>query len=365
MYKRKLIILFSITVTVTMLTLAGWFIFRPDTAPGRFYRNTLSAATHLNLSSSYYYIAGVSGDTVFYANRRYPGHLLRTNFSLRDTSYRFPEYPFRGGSPVTVIDSPYIYFTDASSGSVYRSLSGSGYFVPLLTDVPFSQFMPLSDERGTLIALFDKINTITEVWLPERKLSPHKHLIEKQLDGIFCTEGRLHAGAGLPYLIYLYTYRNEFIIADTSFRLIRRARTIDDTDTARINVVVRGDSLFALGGGARTVNRQSRIFNGHLFVQSGIPATHESRLITAGITIIDLYELPSGRYRQTIYIPPFKNNEVTDFVVTPLAVIALQGTYAVSYPFTAPDQPSPPALFVKAMPSAGFSEAPLSSYPGR
>src|SRR5690606_11231000 len=57
-------------------------------------------------------------------------------------------------------------------------------------------------------------------------LSISNQLLQKQIDGIFDTDGMLRYNSELNRLIYVYYYRNEFITADTNLKLDYHGRTI-------------------------------------------------------------------------------------------------------------------------------------------
>ncbi|WP_431244488.1 hypothetical protein ACQ9BO_09335 [Flavobacterium sp. P21] len=59
---------------------------------------------------------------------------------------------------------------------------------------------------------------------------------QKQLDGVFDTDGRLLYDETTQKIVYVYFYRNQFIAAGKDAELISRSRTIDTTSHARLKV---------------------------------------------------------------------------------------------------------------------------------
>ncbi len=59
-----------------------------------------------------------------------------------------------------------------------------------------------------------------------------KDLLQKQVDGIFCTDGMMSYCKKSGKLIYVYYYRNQFICADSNLHLIYRGNTIDTNQFA-------------------------------------------------------------------------------------------------------------------------------------
>src|SRR5690606_14246049 len=61
-------------------------------------------------------------------------------------------------------------------------------------------------------------------------------ILEKQIDGLFSVNGMLHYNKELNRVVYLYSYRNQFMVLDTAMRLLYRANTLDTIAHAHIKV---------------------------------------------------------------------------------------------------------------------------------
>lgn len=59
---------------------------------------------------------------------------------------------------------------------------------------------------------------------PESKY--HSELLQKQIDGIFDTDGTMQYNSYLKKIVYIYYYRNEFIVTDKDLNLYYRGNTI-------------------------------------------------------------------------------------------------------------------------------------------
>ena len=69
--------------------------------------------------------------------------------------------------------------------------------------------------------------------------------------------------------IYTYYYRNQFIIADTNLKLIRRGSTIDTTTKAKLKVAhIKETGQRKIASLPPTVNKLTAVSNNLLFVNS-------------------------------------------------------------------------------------------------
>ena len=66
------------------------------------------------------------------------------------------------------------------------------------------------------------------------QLAPN--LLQKQIDGVFDTDGSLHYSAALQKLVYVYYYRNQFIVANPQLKLSYRGHTIDTNSVAKLKI---------------------------------------------------------------------------------------------------------------------------------
>jgi len=60
------------------------------------------------------------------------------------------------------------------------------------------------------------------------------NLLQKQIDGFFDTDGMMHYDSKLQKLVYIYYYRNQFLVADKNGNLKYRGNTIDTTSKAQL-----------------------------------------------------------------------------------------------------------------------------------
>lgn len=61
-------------------------------------------------------------------------------------------------------------------------------------------------------------------------------LLQKQFDGIFDTDGSFHFNSQLNKIVYVYLYRNQYIVSSPDLTLDYRGNTIDTVSRAQIKL---------------------------------------------------------------------------------------------------------------------------------
>src|SRR5690606_29049517 len=94
-------------------------------------------------------------------------------------------------------------------------------------------------------------------------------ILEKQLDGIFCTDGQLIYNRDLSQLVYIYYYRNEYMVMDSKMKLLYRARTIDTVSKAHIKLAsLRSGEVRKLASPPNIVNLGAYASGAHLYIHA-------------------------------------------------------------------------------------------------
>lgn len=292
-----------------------------------FLRNFVSTpdmvGTPLNTSPKSYYIAGGTSHTLYLANQVADFDLLVVNIANLDTQHvrlsvdgiALENLP----SLKVTVDSPYVYVVNgilpiALRGNTHnwkaeRYLHESAYFVESVPIGPGSlAIRSLSSITNEHVLGVETTNP------PEVRLVPG--LLEKQIDGIFCTDGMLHYSKALGCLVYVYFYRNQYLCMDTAMHLLYRGRTVDTVSRAKLKVsTISSDGMATLSSPPFTVNRSSCVSGKWLYVNSALMARNEDQQAFAVHSVIDVYDIEAGAYGFSFYVPRYKNNRMTGFRV--------------------------------------------------
>ena len=292
----------------------------------------------LDIKFNSFYIAGVTKDKVYLGNTTAPLHLLLVNPSLTDSqhvrlkvrldSIREPKR-FK-----LLVDSPYFFMTHGVEPQILRGTIGKWYAEPIMRDSAyyFVEATPISSSTFALrsYSLLDQGYELAKKTLDS--LDFNNELLVKQVDGLFCVDGKLHYNKRLNRLVYLHFYRNEFIVADTNLLLQYRGHTIDTFRHAMIKVSkLKNGSQSMMSAPPAQTNGLSCVSGNYLFVQSAVLARNEDPEDMVTNSIIDVYDLVSGGYIDSFLIPKYQNQPMRSFEVLGNKVFALCGHHLILY----------------------------------
>jgi hypothetical protein len=265
----------------------------------------------LNLGYNAYYIAGGTAHTLYMANYAAPLHMLVVSLATLDTQH--VSLNIRGifdqkfWSVRVKVDSPYFFVTDGAVPRIFRGKVDTWHAerFPFDETSYYRDIVPVTRDLYAVKTL--RGNPPQNVIGLIKSASPHfafnPNILSKQIDGLFCTDGMLLFDNEFANLVYLYYYRNEFFVLDTSLNLTYRAHTIDTVSKARIKVATlnsNGDHVMAAP--PLFVNKRSCVSGNRLFVNSNIVSRNQSDGAFADGEVIDVYELGNGAYQFSFYI---------------------------------------------------------------
>jgi hypothetical protein len=165
------------------------------------------------------------------------------------------------------------------------------------------------------------------------KVTLNDALLEKQVDGMFDTDGQLLSDVVGGELIYIYTYRNEFMVMDNDLRLLQKFHTIDTISTAKIKVVTLSGGLHKMAAPPLEVNKTWAVHGHVLFNESGLMGKFESREMWQKAAIIDMYRIDKQEYLGSFYIYHRGKTRMSRMFATDRHLYVLSGSEIVRYRF--------------------------------
>lgn len=261
----------------------------------------------IDLKSNGYYFAGESGDTLYLGSYDGPLYLTKVDKKLKRLDIdRIKidrmDLPFR--SVETRVQPPYFFLTDGTVPCIFRgdlkSLSGKyvmkpgGTFSrPAAVDSVTVAYRTHGNNGESVIGS----STINR----NERLNPS--LLQKQIDGNFDVDGSLYYDSALRKLVYVYLYRNQYVIANPDLSLDSRGNTIDTVSKAQIKVAfVKSIGAKKMAAPPLTVNQTAAVHNGLLFVNSGLISKYEDMQIWDQASVVDVYDLRDRSYVASLYI---------------------------------------------------------------
>jgi len=220
--KQKLIIILvscflSATIlVVTLYALSDKIVHEPGSFLRVYAKDAAIRSNDMDMGLNSWYIAGITDDHIYLGNFTQPLDMLVTNFSLTDSQRirivlkNMEHKPIYQQSRIHIV-SPYFYYADGISPALFRGKIGDWQADRLKFDSAYFAKAEIIGPKSIAIRAHDLklenvLGKIQEV-APILTLAPD--LLQKQIDGVFCTDGMLRYNETLHQLIYTYYYRNE------------------------------------------------------------------------------------------------------------------------------------------------------------
>ncbi len=164
-------------------------------------------------------------------------------------------------------------------------------------------------------------------------------------DGLFGNDGMLLYDKKNAKILYLYFYRGEILSLDTNLNFVYKAKTIDTVKVANIKTVTikvkmkNGDTIKriiqtkppVLVSTYLTTNRDK------IYTISNLKADNESRSEFSSNTVVDVYNITTGLYLHSFYIPEYNGEKTTSFQIIGQKLLAIDKIYLVTYDFVEPN----------------------------
>jgi hypothetical protein len=272
-----------------------------------------------------------SDDKAFYiAHRSLLNVLMRVGVQKMDTtliSIRMAgdSTPQFNSAAWLSVDSSRFFLADGKKGEVYNGNNITWNADRLDNHIPFFDKMVIFNKN----MYFRGIRPGHGFLLGRRNTSNQKqtlfpNLLEKQEDGFFDEDGILLKDSYYSRIIYLYRYRNQFLVADTALNLLYRGKTIDTVAHVQIKLgrTNQGKEI-KMATPPPTVNQDACISNGYLFVHSALRADNEQVDLDKEASVIDVYDLQKGDYRFSFYISNSNHEKIRQFSVNGNLIAAM------------------------------------------
>ncbi|MBK5214972.1 MAG: hypothetical protein JJE55_15095 [Flavobacteriaceae bacterium] len=305
----------------------------------RYLHNPIRNNDTLALRYNSYYFAGEAGDYLFLGNLTAPKHIMCVSKNLKDTNFikiNLPKSEIQYRYPrVRIIDSifflfdgtvPIIHTGNINDWVVDKTFYPLAYFTfAEPTSRNSLAIRTISSETGNNI-----LGTILLDTVPVVQLKPD--ILEGDLDGYFDRDGQLFFNKQLRKMLYVYYYKNEFLVMAPDLKEIQVQNTIDTIKTPQIDVKeLRSTQEIRLGGKSVRVNGLSATYGNYLFVHSNRLGRYESDEILGYAAIIDIYSIQDKAYEFSFYLYHDPKEKLLSFWVNGRKIYALIGTSLYTY----------------------------------
>ena len=291
----------------------------------------------IDLGFNSYYFAGAVNGKVYLGNVTAPLLLSETDTELKSKKEMVIKlssinFPFR--SLNIQVYSKYFFASDGTVPVIFRGKTGQWNAVqipginydfsnPVFTDSISTAFRTHKKNLESVLA------TST---FNSNRVNLNPALLQKQIDGRFDTDGVLNYDQYTNQLVYLYYYRNQYIVTDSQLNLIHRGNTIDTTTKAKIKVAyIKDRNVMKFAAPPMTVNKNAYAYKGLLFVNSALMGKFESEEMWKQASIVDVYDYVNRNYIVSFYVYNIDGERLTDFTVQGNNFYGIVGSHLVSY----------------------------------
>ncbi|MGB5819333.1 MAG: hypothetical protein WBG90_07590 [Saonia sp.] len=339
-YITLLICALSGTGLVTILfALSEDSLHRDNSFVRRFPGHPAIKAHELDLKINSYYIAGADEGQIYLGNPTAPLHLLVLDTALRKkqtVQLSLDRDSLQNRSIQLRVIPPHFFLMDGTMPFVFRG-NTTYWKAHSMMKEPFYFTMAQPIDSITLairgISNRTKENVLGKISLADTaKIDLSHELLQKQVDGVFDTDGILHYNRQLRKLVYTYFYRNQYIVADKDLQLRHFGKTIDTVSRAQVQVgTIASKNKSQLSAPALMVNRYSATYGNYLFVNSKLVGRNEPMEIWKQASIIDVYNLVENTYQFSFYVYNIGQEKLKKFQVLDDKFIGLIGNHIVVY----------------------------------
>lgn len=282
-----------------------------------------------------YYLAGGTDSRFYLGNHTAPHIITTVDLRLADTSIHRLSMRSAGGrfarSLMITVDSPDIYLYEGVTPTLVQGRLDDS----LLHRTPGKFYFNLATPLSSISTIFRVVDQRRQNILVKQlsdSLQKADNILEKQVDGIFCTDGALHAQPAANRLVYVYNYRNQFIVMDTNLRVRYKARTIDTITRVKFTVgYIPSERILTPSSPPQFVNEQSCVSGNYLFIHSALRADNDDPNVYAIGSPIDVYSLVDGHYLFSFFLPDYGRHKIRDFRVFHNTLVALYDHYIYTY----------------------------------
>jgi hypothetical protein len=276
----------------------------------RFPQHTAQQVYEIDLKYNSYYFAGSDNGNLYLGNSTSPlkvsvldtlsKEIEQYNIILERIKMPFSIPVLRVGSGSFFVfegNVPYIFSGSTANWHADLKLNSGRYFsnaVPINSTALAVRYS-MRETNENAIGTVDLKDTL------KSKIS--RNLLEKQVDGIIDTDGSLLYNRAIKKIIYVYYYRNEYLLINNQLKIDLKGNTIDTVSRAHIELVQNQNSgRTTFSKPPLRVNRLSASYDNLLFVNSSLPGQYESEDLWKTAVIVDVYDLTDKSYRSSFPI---------------------------------------------------------------
>ncbi|KXO01252.1 hypothetical protein LS48_01960 [Aequorivita aquimaris] len=339
-YRPKRILLFLVTLAIIgigIVTLLFAFsekkMHRNNAFLRRYPHHPIVPKDTFDIRYNSYYFAGGNDKQFYLGNFTAPKQVLQVSYNFTDTTYSYIQLPKSNIDykypRLRIIDSTFFLFDGTvpivHTGSikdwgVQKTFHPKAYFT-FAEPIDFKTLIirSVSSDTGNNILGIIELDSI-----PKVKLQPD--ILQGNLDGYFDRDGQLLFNNQLYKMIYVYYYKNQFLVGTPKLTDIQIYNTIDTIKEPQIDVKeLQSSQQKQLGGKSVRVHGLVATYGNYLFINSDRLGRYETDDILKNASIIDVYNIREQTYDFSFYLYHDPTEKLLSFWLMKRQLYALMG----------------------------------------
>lgn len=288
----------------------------------------------VDLRVNSYYFAGHGDNPLLLGNETVDGLMMKINLESLQNHTQIIAIPEPENNDYSLTTLGRQFYLSSGTKNVIYSGGDEDLKTDRLLRLPqfFDEVTPVGVDHLAVRIQNDRKEYSLALSHPDSGLLMRPGILKKQIDGRFCVDGTMVFNKENKRLIYVYYYRNQFIVIDTSLFHPYFRRTIDSIRTAKIKVseVTENGRRTTVMVPVVTVNKHVFTSGDLLFIHSNIRAKNDDKKMFSNSIQIDCYHLLSGEYLGSFSIPS-RYRQPRDFLISGNNLFVLEDTFLIKY----------------------------------
>ena len=333
-----------IGVFISCILIIGSFLLRieekktlQDQSFKRTYLPNLTLLNAQTLPYNSYYIAGATNDSVYLGNST--GYLTVVAGDLELTSLRYntikAEPIPKTSVPKLSVLNDYFYLVDGSKGIILKGKHTDWQARTINKQIPYFnaiQVLPCNKYAFRVLKQPTQEHELALFKPHKVSLNINPDILTKISDGIFDLDGMFSYNAANDKIVYTFFYQSKYILIETDFSEWCTFKTeVQPTDNTFSEVRVSSGKEKVPSKQLTPIHKTSTSYGNYHYISNNIQSQSDSPKDVKTNTIIDIYQLDTGAYQQSIKVPSYNHGLLKQFEVTDNYLIALYEQTLVTY----------------------------------
>ncbi|SMO72177.1 hypothetical protein SAMN06265171_105207 [Chryseobacterium rhizoplanae] len=337
-----LLLTFSLLSTVILFILydrSEYMIQKENNFTRRFLQHPVDLEKRFILTSDFYYFSGHTEDSLYLGNTEHPFDLYAIDATfkkMKEYQITPDQYDFLFKSSKVQVYPPYYYLYDGTVPIIYRGEIGKQRAKTVSHMQNYFTQLQVTNNNSFAVITYSKQKNIQSLGLMftyQKNTIVKPEILEKIHDGVFDTDGKLLYDPAHNTIIYVYTYKNKFIVLDTNLESKKIYKTIDDISATGIEVVKLPDGSKKMKNPPIIVNKNAFVYKGILFIESPRKGKFEDKAYQKSSLVIDMYSTSKQQYLGSFYVPKKAGEYKTEFSISDNTLFTIIGNELIRYSF--------------------------------